>query len=431
LVATLVISATAGLVCGLAPVWRILRANPQQALAAGSPRATETRLDRRIRNVLVGSETGLSMALAVVAGLLIVSFVRVLGVEKGFDTQHVLTFQLSLEGQYAGAPRAQYHTELVEKLRSMPGVLSAGLTSQLPLQGEVWVSNLRRPSDTRPAVETPRTNYRFISPGYLQAAGISVRSGRPFEDADRQRSVALVSERAVRRAFPGEDPIGQKIEFTEDGGTALLEIVGVVADVKTTGLETDVPAMVYLPYWRLGLGTASYVVRAAGDEAGLVAAVRAAASVKKDVPLHRIQTMEQIVDTAAAARRLQTVLAASFAGAGVLLTCLGVFGVVSYGVSRRTGEIGVRMALGATQGQVLGMVLRESMWPVVAGLVAGAVTALALGQVLAAQLYGVRPNDPTVLGGVAALVCAAALAAAYWPARRAARIEPVQALRWE
>ena len=432
LLATLGISALAGLLCGLAPLWRIVRADPQHALAAGSPRASDTRVDRRIRHALVGGETGLSMALAAVAGLLIVSFVRVLNVEKGFDAQHVLTFGMSLEGQYAGQQRAQYHQELLASLRALPGVTDVGLTSQLPLQGEIWVSNLRRPGGLRPALEVPRVNYRFVSPGYFPAAGVPVRRGRSFDESDRQRNVVLISERAAQRAFPGEDPIGQIIDFGEDGGPELLEIIGVTGDVKSAGLESEEAMIAYLPYWRLGLGTAFYVVRASGDESALVPAVRAAAAnVKKDVPLHRIRTMEAIVDTAAAPRRLQTLLAGGFAAIGVLLTCLGVFGVVSYTVARRSGELGVRMALGATRAQVMAMVLRESMTPVLIGLAAGWIAALGLGRVLSSQLYGVRPDDPLVLGGVALVVTAAALVAAYAPALRAARVEISQVLRWE
>jgi putative ABC transport system permease protein len=242
----------------------------------------------------------------------------------------------------------------------------------------------------------------------------------------------MISESGARKAFPGESAVGQTIVFEEYGGPGVLEVVGVVADVKAAGIEADAPPTVYLPYWSIMLGTASYVVRASGDPAGLIATIRSlAASVARDVPIYRIQNLSEIVEGSVASRRLHTCLAGGFASAGVLLTCFGVFGMVSYSVARRTGEIGVRIALGATRSRVMRMMIRESLRPVLLGLMCGVLAALAFGQLLASQLYGVGPNDPSVLATVAGLIGAAAVGAAYWPARRASRIEPVEALRWE
>jgi putative ABC transport system permease protein len=433
LVFALLVSATAGALCSLAPVWRMVRADPQEALCAGSPRSTETRVERRIRDALVSFESGLSMALAAAAGLLIVSFVRVLAVDKGFDSDRVLTFQLSLpEGRYTVERRNQFHTDLLERLNTTPGIVSASLTTHLPLQGEAWVSQLQRKGDSRDFNESPQANYRFIGPGYFRSIGVPVQSGRGFEPTDRERKVAVLSERAAQMVFPNENPIGQGIQYSDEREPTVLEIIGVVADVKTSSLESEAPLMVYLPFWRLAPAGVSYVVRGVGDEGQMIATVRSVVStLDRELPIHRVRTMAQIVDTAVAARRLQTLLAAGFAGAGVLLACLGVFGVVTYGVSRRTNEIGIRMALGASRSEVVVMVVRESMGPVVIGLIAGLAGALALGRFLASQLFGVGPHDPTVLAVIAALVCCAALMASYWPARRAAQIEPIQALRWE
>jgi predicted permease len=433
LVFTFCVSAAAGVLCSLAPVWRMLRADPQEALRAGSPRTTETGVERKARHLLVSFEAGLSMALAAAAGLLIVSFVRVMSVDKGFNPDRVLTFQLDLpENRYKMDRRNQFHTELLAKLQAEPGVAAAGLTSYLPLEGEMWISQVRRKGETRHFSESPQANYRFISPGYIAAIGARIVRGRGFQEADRERKVALISERAARKLFTGEDPIGQSIQYNDEREPSILEIVGIVADVKTAGLETEPPVTVYLPFWRPAPLAATYVLRATSDNPTLISRVRAAvASLDREFALHRVRTMSQIVDSSVAMRRLQTLLAAAFAGAGVLLACLGVFGVVSYGVARRTGEIGVRMALGAARGQVVAMVIKESMRPVLIGLLGGLAAALALGNYLASQLYGVSPRDPAVLAMIAVIVCAAALAASYWPARRAANIEPIRALRWE
>lgn len=429
LLATLLLSAAAGALCSLAPVWRMTRCDPQETLGANSQRSTDSGGERRARHWLVSLETGLSMALAAAAALLVVSFVRVMAVDKGFDTEHLLTFQLTLpEGSYGREKRTRFHTELLEKLGAMPGVVSAGLTSRLPLQGEHLIWLLRRKSDPRHFSDMPSSNFRFISAGYFRAVGTAIRSGRGFVDGDAERKVAVISERLAAMLFSGENPIGQMIESNEEG---MQEIVGVAADVKTKGIEAEASLAIYLPFYgRLPSQGTSYVLRAAGDETKLTAGVRAlVAGMDRELAVFRVRTMSEIVDTAVAARRLQVLLAGGFAVAGVLLACLGVFGVVSYGVSRRTNEIGVRMALGASQDQVVSMVLRDAMRPVFIGLLCGLACALAFGKLLASQLYGVSPRDPWVLAAMALLIGLAALAAAYWPAKRAALIEPMLALR--
>lgn len=429
---TLLISTAAGALCSLAPLWRMLRADPQEALRAGSPRMTETGIERRARHTLVSVEAGLSLTLAAAAGLLIVSLVRVLDTDKGFQAERVLTFQLALPGsRYAKDRRDQFHAELLTRLRSEPGVISAGVTSYLPLQGEMWIGPIKRKGETRHYSESPSANHRFISPGYLEAMNTRIIRGRGFEEADRRRSVALLSETAARKVFRNEDPIGQAIQKNGEDGV-LIEIIGIVADVKTTDLEAASPSMVYLPYWTEHRAEMAYVLRSSAHDSTLIPRIRAAvASLDRELPMHQVRTMSEIVDSSVAMRRLQTILAAAFAGAGVLLACLGVFGVVSYGVARRTGEIGVRMALGAARSEVVAMVVKESMRPVLLGLAGGLAASLALGSYLASQLYGVSPRDPIVLSSIALIVTLAALAASYWPARRAANIEPVRALRWE
>ncbi|MBY0506318.1 MAG: ABC transporter permease [Bryobacteraceae bacterium] len=415
----------AGFASGV-PVWRLRRTQPQEALRAGNERNSETNGERRARRALVCAEVGLSLVLASVGGFLLVSFVKVMGVDKGFAPEERLTFEVALSGdQYKKGPqRNQFYAEFLERLRSLPGVTGAGLTSYLPLQGEMWVSGIRR----RKSDESLQVNVRAVSPGYMAAMGMKLRGGREFEEGDRQ--VIVVSEQTAKALFLGEDPLGQEIPAPEGGG--VVKVIGVVNEVKTTGLEAAAPLTAYLPYWVRSSPQAAFVVRGSGGEAALTSGVRAALSAQdREIPLHRPAMMATIVEAALATRRLETWVAAAFALAGLGLACLGVFGVVSYGVTQRTSEFGIRMALGATSGEVLRLVLRETAGLLAVGVAVGVAGALVVSRWLAAQLYGVSARDPLVLLAVVATVCGVALVASYWPARRAADLDPMRALRQE
>lgn len=425
---TLVLCVFSGFLCCLAPVFRIRKTEALRAMSAGSQRTGTSRKENQARNILVSFETGLTMLLASTAGLLIVSMIHVLTTEKGFSVNQILTFQAHLpEGFYSFEQRNLFHKELLERLQNLPGVLSAGQTTHLPLQGESWINRLRQKNQKE---SNYQANYRFVSPEYFKTAGINILAGGHFPEHS-SKQIAILSKSAARLAFPNENPVGQEIHSDYDE-KFLYEIVGIADDVKTAGLEAEPAPIVYFPFTQYAPSTASYLIRTSVDELTLTSAVRDLVyRLNPDVTVHQIRTMDEIVSQTIAPRRLQTLLAVSFAGVGIFLACLGVFGVVSHGVTRRTNEIGVRMALGATKSNVVQMILREVMTPVLTGLTGGLVVTLLLGKILSSHLFGVSPTDPLILATVFIVVLTTAFLAAYWPARRAARIEPMQALRWE
>jgi predicted permease len=282
------------------------------------------------------------------------------------------------------------------------------------------------PGDTRSDWQKAPTNVRFISPDYFRTMGIPLRSGRPFDDSDK-RNVAIVSEGLAHLLWPGQDAAGRQVL---DGQTP-REVIGVAGDVRA---ESDKPpvAMLYRPYWDWSPWRVTLVARAAGDPHAIAGALRAAVrAVDADVPLSDMRTMQEVLEQSVAQRRFQMRLGAAFAATALLLAALGIYGVVSYAVARRTNELGIRMALGAQAHQLYRMVLRQALAPVALGLVLGLAGAFAAGRVLASLLYQVSPRDPELLAAAALLLGAVGLAASFLPARRAVGMNPLDALRDE
>jgi putative ABC transport system permease protein len=278
--------------------------------------------------------------------------------------------------------------------------------------------------------EAPPANFRFVSPGYWKAIGIPLKQGRFIEETDRSRAVAVIGERVAQRLWPNENPLGKRIRRGGPDRPA-MEVVGVVADVRA-GLEKEPPLMVYEPYWTVGPGGPSFVLRTALDPAVVSGQVRSViASLDRELPLPLPRTMRQILTESVAARQFQTSIAVAFGLSALLLTSLGIYGVVSFSVVRRTPELGIRMALGAQASDVTTMVLRQGMLPVAAGLMAGIACAFAITRLIASQLYGVTPRDPWTFATVALLLAAVGMMACWIPARRAARVDPLRALRFE
>ena len=301
----------------------------------------------------------LSTVLLVVAALLGVSFSRVTNVERGYVVDRVLTADLTLPGSRypKGEQRALFHQRALEKLESIPGVRSAGLISSLPLKAQVWGDAITKEGDTRPRADRPLAHYRFVSEHYFESMGVALRAGRFPTPHDRTQKVAVVSESAARKVWPGENPIGKLIR--NEPKPEWAEVIGVVADVRTESLEKQPPLMVYVPYWD-GVywqgsvwGNATYVMRTAQDPATMANALRSAIhELDAELPLANVLTMREILSDSVGSRRFQTLLAGVFAGAALLLACLGIYGVISYSVARRTNEIGIRIALGAQASQV-------------------------------------------------------------------------------
>ena len=430
----LLVSALTALLFGALPAWRFARAQPLDALKSGGARIMAASTLLRLRGALVAAEVGLSAALLVTAGLLISSFARLMNADKGFQVERVLAADFALPSTKYGKPeqRASFNDRLLEKVRSIPGVVSAGTISLLPLGGESNITILTLPGDRQPIFERPLAAFRIVSPDYFRTLGIPLRRGRIFEDRDRSRRTIVLSARAAERLWPGEDPVGKQLH---DGDTddPLMEVVGVVGDVRVASLDKEPGLAMYYPHWHGRVRSrASLVVRTGMDPLAAANAVRGAVwGIDSDVPVPEIRTMQEVVNASVAQRRFQMALVAAFALAALLLTSVGIYGVVSYTVARRRNEIGIRMALGARAADVRGMVLQQGMVPVTAGLAVGLAGALALGRLLESLLYQVKPADPPILAAVMAVLGAVALAACWMPAHRATHTDPIPALRYE
>ena len=424
------LSVATGVLFGILPALRMAAAQPQEALKSGSHTTTEGRRAVRLRDLLVGVETALSAVLLITAGLLGASFVRLMHVDKGFDIERVLAVDFAMPStKYTGpAQQSAFLDRLLEKTQHLPGVLSAGLVSALPLQGETWIDLAAPEGDQRPMFERPMVNVRFVSPDYFKTLRIPFREGAAFDQSQRNRSVVIISQGTARRLWPGRSALGRRMLHNDK----LQEVVGVTADIRSTSLDHDPVLMIYVPYWQRPRWSASLLVRTAADPRALAAGVREAIwQVDSEVPVPRMRTLEEVLSDSVAQARFQMLLVAVFAAAALALAGFGIYGVVSYAVTRRRTEMGIRMALGAGAAGVLRMVLWQGMRPVLAGLALGVALALAAGRVLHSFLFQVSPRDPVTVSAVALVLLAVAAVAAVLPARRATRVDPMGALRFE
>jgi putative ABC transport system permease protein len=430
------ISMLTGILFGALPAWRVAHAEPQQALKAGAATITEGRPARRLRESLIGFEVGVGTLLLIVAGLLTTSMVRLLGVDKGFSTEHVLAANITLPpwSYTKFAQKQEFYENVLARVRALPGVKSAGWISRLPLEGEEKVDNICVPGQLTPRSQSPTANYRYVSPGYFESMGILLRRGRLIEPADRDRNVALISESVAKKVWPGENPLGKQFYPGSDEKT-LAEVIGVVADIRTVALDEPPLMMVYLPAGCARPWSGSYtslVVRAAVAPSALASAVRGAIqSVDSGVPIQHLQPMSEIVSESVGVRRFQMGLASLFGVFALLLAALGIYGVVSYSVARRRQELGIRMALGARGSDLRNLVLLQGMSPVLVGWAAGVLAALVAGGVIRSLLFGISAQDPLTITGVTVVVLVTAALACYIPARRAMKVDPMVALRCE
>jgi predicted permease len=417
---------------GLLPAWRSSRIDPQEGLRSGGRSATEARHSGRVRTVLVALEVGLSTVCLAAAGLLLNSFVRLTHVDKGFDTEHVMSVELYLPPtRYSGdEKRSEFLRKVLEAVRPLPGITALGVVNQLPLTGEgnnnlLFVEGVNVPIMERPLVDT-----RSVNGDYFHAMGIPLEAGRVFEESDRKLGVVIMGESTARKVWPGENPIGKKVHFGEKG--PLLEVIGIAGDVRANGLQKDVEQVVYMPYWHRGRAATPLVIRTVMPPTAIAGGVRAVLhQLDPELPVPQFKTMQDIVSASVAERKFQLTLVLAFAGIALVLACLGIFGVVSYTVAQRRGEMGIRLALGATAGDLRTMVVRQGLAPVLIGLGFGIAGALAMGRVLQGLLFGVKATDPWTLAGVSAILIAVAAAACYIPAMRVSRADPLTALRYE
>lgn len=432
----LIITILTGILFGTLPAWRVSRLQPMDALKSGSTATTESRRTRRLRESLVGFEIGVTTLLLILAGLLVASLGHVLGVNAGFEKRNALLAGVDLPPQSYAKPadRLRFYNELLAGAQSLAGVREVGWVSIPPLGGQGSVTGITLPGQQQSRGETPVANYRPASPDYFAAMGIPIVHGRIFGPADRGRKVVVVSQNLAERFWPGQNPIG-KMCVTHWGPAIPAEVIGVVSDIRTDALDEAPLMMVYVPEWFNAFSVpsgATIVFRTAADPSGEVAAVRTLIhKVDAQVPIKSLEPMSQIVAQSVDARRFSMLLAIAFAVSSLLLASLGIVGVVGYSVEQRRHELGIRLALGGELKGLMFMIIRQSMRPVVAGLAIGIVAAVFAGRLISSLLFGVQAYDALTLMAVAAVVVAVGLAACYVPAGRAARVDPIVALRHE
>ena len=432
---TLGMTVLAGLLFGLFPALQTSRPNLNETLKDSGQRGTEGGGRNRIGSGLIVSEIALSFILLAGAGLLIKSFLHLREINPGFASDNVLAMRLTLpQGKYAqGEPRAQIYKQLVEGVKAVPGVQSAGVVLSLPLGGDsfsVWRGVIR---EGRPMTPDEQSNAQHlpVTPDYFQTLQIPLKAGRTFTDQDNLEAtkVVIVNETMARQLWPGESPIGRRFTVWRDEKFP-REVVGVVGDTKSS-LDKEAGHQMYVPYaqdptW----GSLSLVVRSAGDPSALAGPVREAIrAVDKALPAYNQKTMNDVISASAAPRRVPMLLLSAFAGVAMLLAMLGIYGVTSYYVTQRTREIGVRMALGAQVVDVLKLVLRRAMLLALVGIGIGVAGAIAVTRYLTSLLFGVEPIDTFTFVAVALAMAAVVLIACLVPARRAAKIDPLEALR--
>jgi putative ABC transport system permease protein len=432
------LSLLTGVLFGLTPALSASRTDLQGALKEGG-RSTVSRGSRRLRDLLVVAEVALALMLLVGAGLLMKSLVLMLKVDPGFDTRGLLTMRVALPpSRYSeDAKAARFYEEMLRRVSTVPGVRGAALTSNLPLANEGGTGTPQIVGRQTPASELTEAHLRTVSANYFDVLGVPVVAGRPFAERDDAQAppVILVNKTYAERVFPNEDPVGRRATF-KFTGEMQFEIVGVVGDEKVTSLDARTTPVVYFNMQQDSyFDSAALVVRTdAADPAALAPAVRAEVrALDPEVPAFAVQTLEQMVANSRAAfmRRYPAYLTGVFACVALLLALVGIYGVVSYAVAQRTHEIAVRVALGARTRDVLRLVLGHGLLLALGGIALGAVGALALTRLISGLLFGVSAADPAVYGLVALLLATVALLACLVPARRATKVDPMVALRYE
>jgi putative ABC transport system permease protein len=430
---TLLVSLLTGLLCGLAPAFQLVRPDLNAALKDGARGASAE--GRRLRSALLVSEVALAALLLIGAGLLIRSFVKLLGVDQGYSAGNLLTARLTLPARYdKEATRAQFYDRVLQSIAAAPGVTGVGATSLLPLTTRNLAGWLRL--EGRPVEEgrsQPPVYVGSVNPDYFRVMGIGLRKGRFFNDGDRAGapSVALLTESLASRLFPGEDPLGKRL-FAPTSGAEWTTVVGVVGDVRHKGLERALEPTVYLSYWQAPPVRMALVIRGTVAPLSLAPVLREAArAVDPALPVHDVMTMETRMANAAAARRFNLLLLGALAALALLLACVGVYGVISYDGAQRTREVGIRMALGAQRADVLRLFIKQGMALVILGLAVGLAGAFALARLMTSLLFGVSPYDPGAFAGAALLLSSIALVACYLPAKRATKADPLIAIRHE
>jgi putative ABC transport system permease protein len=421
---------------GVGPAWGTSRSEPQHAMRFDSRTASGSRQTRRVRNLLVSVEVGLSVVALVVGVLLLRSFQEILQVERGFQSADVVSVTVGLPPtRYPGPKRAAFLQDAAQAMRDLRGVTAVGVSSVLPVAGDTGPGlGLTPDGAADPGQHT--IWLRAVNGDYFGTLGIRLFAGRSFVNQDSTRNVAVVSRLTAERVWPGEEPVGKRFRLgpqTSELFKTVFEVVGVVGDVRGASLTSTFAETVYLPDWQDLSFINNWSFLARTRDAGLVVPQMRAVlrRLDQELPIPAFRTLDAIVAGSLDQRRFQTALIVILGAAGLILAGLGLYGVVSYEITKRTTEIGIRIALGARQGVIQWLVVRQALGPLVVGLLLGTAASIGAQRVVAGLLFGVRVGDPVTTAGVLAMLATITLAACYGPARRATAIDPVRALRAE
>ena len=437
---TLAISLATGIIFGIAPALEAARLNLNDALKEGGRGdGGQGARSHRLRAILVVAEVALALVLLVSAGLLLKSFGRLRGINTGFDTENVLTMVVRLAGtRYREDQQVVgFFRQATERIGTLPGVRAAGIVNYLPLYGGLGSSTgfTIEGKPEPPPGEEPITNVRVSDASYFGAMGIPLLRGRNFTDfeSSETKHVIIISDSLARQYFPGEDPLGKRISVAMfDKPNPPTEIIGIVGDVRYDSLTDQAEPTVYFPPPELTYAFMTLVIRTTGEPASIAPSVR---SVLREIdstqPVSDVRTMEQVMGETLGRARFYTLLLALFAGLAMLLAAVGIFGVMNYSVNLRTREIGIMVALGAQQGQILTLILRQGLVLTLIGISLGVAGALALTRLMSGMLFGVEATDPLTFAAIVVLLTVVSAIACYLPARRATRVDPVIALRYE
>jgi putative ABC transport system permease protein len=434
---TLGLTVITGIIFGLAPALQASRIDLNGGLKEGGGKGSGGSRNKRLRSLMMVSEIALSFMLLVGAGLLIKSFMRLRDVSPGFTPDNVLTMRVSLpSAKYPeGEPRVQLLRQTLESLKTLPGIRSSGAVLSLPLGGDtfnVWRAYIREGRPASPE-ESDNAAYLVTTPDYFQTLQVSLLAGRAFNDQDTEQTkkVLIVNDTMARKLWPGESPLDKRITIWRDEDFP-REIVGVVRDTKPS-LDAELSQQMYVPYAQdSGWSVMSLVIRTSGDPLETVAAARnAVRSIDKGIPVYNVKTMNDVLATSLSQQRMSMLLLSAFAGVALLLAMIGIYGVTAYYVTERTQEIGIRMALGAQMGDVMKLVLISGMALALTGIGLGVVGALALTRLMTSLLFAVKPTDAVTFVMVSLCLLVTALIACYIPARRATKVDPLVALRYE
>jgi len=438
---TLTVGLLTGILAGLIPAMQMPRTDFVAALREGDRGAVGSRAQKRLRNALVTAEVALSLTLLIGAGLLIRSFDELLNVDRGFQSEDRLVVSINLPASYDAFATRDFLKGFLRRVNSSPQVHWAGAVNLRPIvSGSTGMGILPagRPED--PDEGIPWAGWRLVTGGYFQTLGVPLLRGRTFDDRDELDMTpplerawpVILSERLAGLLFPDQDPLGRHVQLWVGQDDVPGEVIGIVGNMRERGLDSDPTLTVYMPYYGSTWSPINFVAHTAAEPTTVVPTLRTIlAELDPAVPLSNVTTLDEVVSDSVAARRLNTILLAIFAGVALLLALAGIYGVQAYSVARRTSEIGVRVAMGATGEKVIKQIVTQAMRPALIGIGLGLLGAFALSRLLSSLLFGIAPSDPITYVAVAAVLATTALVSCYLPARRALQVDPVTALREE